>query len=424
MKNSHRLLVVALFVVVGFAAGTFYANRAAPSMTGKFASAWEDLRRFWGAPVPAPQPATNGDGGQTIRVVAEESQVIDVVKRAAPAVVSIVASADVPNIEVCYRSPFDDEAFGNLPDGFGFDFRIPGYCQRGTRRERVGAGSGFLVSADGYVVTNKHVVDDERAEYTVILNDESHRGEKVVAKVLALDPTNDIAILKIDRTGLPFLNFGDSDALQVGQTAIAIGYSLGEFDNTVSKGVISGLRRSITAGGSRSRPEQLDDIIQTDAAINPGNSGGPLLDIAGDVIGVNVAMAQAQSIGFALPGNLVSDVVEQVKTSGKIQRPFLGVHYLPITPEVKERNHLTVGYGAWIARGQESDDPAVVPGSPADLAGLQENDIILEVAGDKVEEPGAGLTRLIAKRKAGETVTLKILRKGKEQTVKVTLGSR
>ncbi len=424
MKPTNRLMLAAVCLGAGFALGLFYTGQSV-RLSQRFAGVWGNLQRFWQVPLkPAPTDRAPAANPQPLQVVLEESQVIEVVKKAAPAVVSIVASADVPNIEICYRSPFEDDVFGNLPDGFGLDFRIPGYCQRGTRRERIGAGTGFLVSTDGYLVTNKHVVDDDQAEYTVILNDEAHRDQKVTAKILAQDPANDIAILKIDKTGLPFLDFGDSDRLQVGQTAIAIGYSLGEFENTVSKGVISGLRRSITAGGSRSRPEQLDDIIQTDAAINPGNSGGPLLDIAGNVVGVNVAMAQAQSIGFALPGNLVREVYGQVRTSGKIERPFLGVRYLPITAAVKTKNKLPVDYGALIARGEGPDALAVVPGSPADLAGLRENDIILEVNGTKVEDPGAGLTRQISQRKSGETIRLKILRQGKEQTVKVTLGSQ
>lgn len=426
MKTSNRIVVAAIFLMAGFGLGLWFTATPTSAGSDKLAGIWQDLRRIWnpgsgGSPAVSPVGAPSG---QTVQVVLEESQVIEVVKRASPAVVSIVASADVPNLEVCYRSPFDEELFRGFGSDFGLDFRIPGYCQRGTRRERVGSGTGFLVSADGYLVTNKHVVDDDQAVYTVVLNDEAHRGEKVQAKVLAKDPTNDIAILKIEKTGLPHLAFGDSEKLQVGQTAIAIGYSLGEFDNTVSKGVISGLRRSITAGGARTRPEQLEDIIQTDAAINPGNSGGPLLDIAGNVVGMNVAMAQAQSIGFALPANQIREVFEQVKSSGKIQRPFLGVRYLPITPEVKEKNKLPVDSGALVVRGEAADDLAVVPGSPADVAGITENDIILEIDGVKINEPAASLAKLIAKHKAGDTVTVKILRKGKEQSIKVTLGNR
>ena len=426
MKSTHRLVLAAAFLGAGFALGLLYTGQAA-RLPQRFATVWGDLQQFWQVPKnSAPSGVNTPAGTQPLQVVLEESQVIEVVKRTAPAVVSIVASADVPNLEVCYYNPFggDDDFFRGFGGDFNPDFRIPGYCQRGTRRQRVGAGTGFLVSADGYLLTNKHVVDDEQAEYTVVLNDEAHRGEKVIAKVLAKDPGNDIAVLKIEKTGLPFLNFGDSDQLQVGQTAIAIGYSLGEFDNTVSKGVISGLRRSITAGGSGSRPEQLDDIIQTDAAINPGNSGGPLLDIGGNVVGMNVAMAQAQSIGFALPAKAIRQVYEQVKTTGKIERPFLGVRYLPITPEVKEKNKLPVDYGALVQRGETAEALAVVPGSPADTAGVRENDIILEVNGTTIKEPGAGLARLIAKYKVGETIKLKILRQGKEQVVEVKLGSR
>ena len=325
----------------------------------------------------------------------------------------------MPNIERCLRRAplgFEDDFFG------GFDLRIPGYCQRGTTRTRVGAGSGFLVSADGYVLTNRHVVDSDRAEYTVILNDEAHRGEKVTARVVARDPGNDIAVLKIDRTGLPFLQFGDSDRLQVGQTAIAIGYSLGEFDNTVSKGVISGLARSIRAGDAgNGRSEQLEDIIQTDAAINPGNSGGPLLDIAGNVVGMNVAMAEAQSIGFAIPANEVRAVFTQVQQTGTIERPFLGIRYRLLTPEAKAAEGLRADAGAQLVGGP--GEPAVVPDSPAANAGLRAGDIVTAVDGTKITTE-QDLASLVAKTRVGQVLTLTVLREGAEITVKITVGKR
>lgn len=417
-RRTASLAAALLFagILIGLAGASL---PAAGSRITSALGAWSmQLRQELGgllAQAPTDQRPT---GGETIRVVGEESQVIDVVKRAAPAVVSIVAAADVPNIERCYRTPigFEDDFFGDI------DFRIPGFCQRGTTRQRVGAGSGFLVSADGYILTNKHVIDNDRADYTVILNDAAHKGEKVTARVVAKDPGNDIAVLKIERTGLPFLQFGDSSQLQVGATAIAIGYALGEFDNTVSKGVISGLSRSIRADDASSgQSEQLEDIIQTDAAINPGNSGGPLLDIAGNVIGMNVAMASAQSIGFAIPANEVRAIFTQVQQTGTIERPYLGIRYRLLSPEAKEAEELPVDYGAQLTGG--SGEPAVLPDSPAAKAGLKAGDIILSVDSKKITTE-QDLASLVAKTRVGQQLSLTVLREGKQITIAITVGKR
>jgi serine protease Do len=366
-----------------------------------------------------------GSSGGTIQVVSEESQVIKVVKQDSPAVVSIIASAQVPKMEQCAQSS-DMQAVPPEFRQYFQGFSVPSLCQNGTQTERIGAGSGFLVSSDGYIVTNKHVVEDTKAEYTVVLNDEKNFGKKVTAKVVARDPSNDIAVLKIDMTGLPFLSFGDSDQLQVGQTAIAIGYSLGQFDNTVSKGVVSGLSRSIEAGEGRSS-ETLKGLIQTDAAINPGNSGGPLLDISGNVIGVNVAMADsAQSIGFTLPGNLARNAFEQVKQNGTIaarEQAFFGVRYIAITPELQSTEKLPYNYGMLIGRGDTATDLAVVPGSPADKAGISENDILLEVDGKQLNESYM-LSDAVDAHKPGDVLKVKIYHKGQEKTVSVTLEKK
>ena len=360
---------------------------------------------------------------QPVKVVSEQSQVIDVVKKASPAVVSIVASAEVPTFETYYQNPF-----GDLPDGFGdfFNFRVPQRRQNGTKEVRIGAGTGFLVSADGYIVTNGHVVSNKNAKYVVYLNNEENRGEKIEAKVLARDPNTDLAILKIDKNNLPYLEFSDSSKLQVGQTAITIGYALGEFDNTVSKGVISGLARSITAGGFGEPSEKLRNLIQTDAAVNPGNSGGPMLDIEGNVIGVNVAMANAENIGFAIRGNDAKRAFEEVKANGKIakiKKAFLGVRYVILNEEIQKKNNLPYDYGALIVRGEKMTDLAVVPGSPADKAGLVENDIILEVDGKKVNSRNT-LADLIEKHKSNDKIKLKVYHKGKVKDVELTLGER
>lgn len=355
---------------------------------------------------------------QPVKVVDEQSQVIEVVKKASPAVVSIVATAEIPTFENYFDVP------PGIPQGFEEFFGVPRRRQNGTQEQKIGAGTGFLVSSDGYIITNKHVVSEKDADYTVYLNDEANKGEKIKAQVVARDPKNDLAVLKIDKKNLPFLEFSDSNKLQVGQTVVTIGYALGEFDNTVSKGVISGLSRSITAGGGFARAENLKNLIQTDAAINPGNSGGPMLDIDGNVIGVNVAMASAENIGFALLGNEAEDVFNQVKNTGSIQgkeTAFLGVRYLPITEDVKNNNNLPYGYGALVSRGETRSDLAVTPGSPADKAGIQENDIILEVNGKKVTER-TQLADLIAAYKPGDEISLKIYHKGEEKEVRATLG--
>ena len=342
-------------------------------------------------------------GTPTIQVVSEESAVIDAVKKASPAVVSIIATGDVPKLERCMKNFL---------------------CQNGTEKQQLSAGSGYLVTDDGYIMTNKHVVSEAAGtEYAVVLNDDGHKGKSVVAKVLATDPTNDIAVLKIEETGLPFLTFADSDAIQVGQTAIAIGYALGQFENTVSKGVVSGLARSINAGSNTMGSERLSGIIQTDAALNPGNSGGPLLDIQGNVIGMNVAVASAQSIAFALPANDVKSVFESVKSTGEIERAFLGIRYAPIDADLQKQQGLAYDYGAIVIRGDNPTDLAVVPGSPADKAGIVENDILLVWGSQKIDEDHA-ISDLVNRTKVGDTVTVKISHKGEEKTVIVTLTAR
>lgn len=256
-------------------------------------------------------------GTANIVSVSEEQAVVEVVRKAAPAVVSIVATKDLPIIEQRLIDPFGgllDDPFFRQFFGDDFDFRVPQYEQKGTQKTEVSSGSGFLISSDGLILTNKHVIDIAGAEFTVILND----GRKLPVQILAKDPVLDLAIMKIDGADFSFLSLGDSDNLQIGQTVIAIGNALGEFRNTVSKGVISGLSRSIVASSARGS-EKLDRVIQTDAAINRGNSGGPLLNLKGEVIGVNTAVAVgAQNIGFALPINQAKRDVEEVRLHGRI----------------------------------------------------------------------------------------------------------
>ncbi|MFA7209316.1 MAG: trypsin-like peptidase domain-containing protein [Parcubacteria group bacterium] len=349
------------------------------------------------------------------RIVEEDSAVIDVVEKKSPAVVSIVISKDISQIRGSL--PFDlRNFFGQGMDQFGSSDS----ATDGNQKKKVGGGSGFLVTEDGMVVTNKHVVSDASAEYTVMTNDNKEHA----AKILAVDPVNDIAVIKIEGQGYPTLDLGDSDSLKIGQSVVAIGNSLGEFSNTVSKGIVSGLGRSLTASGGQGQTEKLSDIIQTDAAINPGNSGGPLLNIDGEVVGINVAMAQgAQNIGFAIPANQIKRVVEQVKTTGKITAPYLGVRYVPIDDEIRKAFNFSYDYGVLVVRGDRVTDFAVIPGSPADKAGITENDVILEVNGEKVNGANS-LSGLVAKYNIGDSITLKVWHKGDVKDVVLVLAEK
>jgi len=405
------ILTIFLSSIFGFLAGTI-------SGTYFYSEAKDYLSRF---NIKIPEPKIIGKEPaiekEYIPQTSQEEAVINVVKEYSPAVVSIIITKDVPIFE---------QFFGPSP----FEFQIPEYQQKGTEKQEVGGGTGFIVSEDGMIITNKHVVSDETADYTVFTND----GKKFPAKVLARDPVQDLAFLKIEQEKIvdkegkftlqkfPTVQLGDSDKLQMGQTVIAIGNALAEFKNTVSVGVISGLGRTITASGG-GIIETLEDVIQTDAAINPGNSGGPLLNLKGEVIGINTAMVQqAQTIGFAIPINKAKRDIEQMKTSDKIVYPFLGVRYIPITEEIQQKNNLPVDYGVWVQKGSQGE-AAIFPGSAAEKAGLKEGDIILEFNGEKITSENS-LAKMIEKYNPGDKVVLKILREGKEKTVEVILGER
>ena len=347
-----------------------------------------------------------------------ENAVVQAVEIASPSVVSVVISKDLPVIEQCPYNPF-----GDLPPEFqqffgdqGSQFSQP--CQKGTKYQEVGGGSGFIISEDGLILTNKHVVADTKADYTVLTND----GKKYTATVLARDPVNDLAVIKINTTGLTPAKLGDSTSLKLGQTAIAIGNALGEFRNTVSVGVISGLSRTVTASGTGFGSETIQGVIQTDAAINPGNSGGPLLNLRGEVIGINTAIASgAQNIGFALPINQAKRDIDSIKKNGSIKIPYIGVRYTIVDENLAKDQKLPVDYGA-LVRGS-NDGPAVIKNSPAAKAGIQAEDIIIEVNGERIDNDNP-LGMVVQKYSIGDTLTVKVRRGDKTLTFQVTLEER
>lgn len=339
----------------------------------------------------------------------EKSPIVELAKKVCPAVITIVISKDLPKIEGFYSFPFGEH-----------QFIVPQIGKGKKEKTKIGGGSGFIVSSDGYIITCNHVVSDPEADYTVIL-DPKH---KYPAKILAKDPLIDIAILKIDGKNLPYLELGDSNQIELGETVVAIGNPLGEFEDTLSAGIISGLSRKITAyGGLPLRATSLRGLIQTDAAINPGNSGGPLVNIEGKPIGINTAMVMgAQNIGFAIPINYARKILEEVMKYGKIQRPFLGIRYFVLNKEISQANKLPVDYGALIVR-ENLGEKAIVKNSAADKAGLKEYDIILELNGEKINEENP-MADTLQKYKIGEEISLKILREGKEMNAKLKLEEK
>ncbi|MBU1290068.1 trypsin-like peptidase domain-containing protein [Patescibacteria group bacterium] len=353
----------------------------------------------------------------------KKSPIVQVVKKISPAVVSITITKEFPKIRRYFVQPFD-ELFGS------YGAPIPQFRQEGKQRVKIGGGSGFFVSSEGIILTNRHVVASSEVDYTVVTNN----GEKYEAEVLARDHVNDVAIIKVKcpkNKKFPILELGDSDKIELGQDAIAIGNALGTFQNTVSTGVVSGLSRFITAhDGISGRAAELRGLVQTDAAINPGNSGGPLADIDGKVVAINVAIVQgAQNIGFAIPINNAKKDLEDLKKHGRIIQPFMGVRYILINKALKEEIlaqsgiSLPVDHGALVVREPGIGDPAIIPNGPAFKAGLMERDIILEFNKEKVDEKHP-LQEMIHKRKPGDVIEIKILRGDKIGVVNVKLEER
>lgn len=329
------------------------------------------------------------------RVIREENLVIDVVKEVGPSVITIGVQ---PSPTSRSTDPFS-LFFGQLPN------------QNEDEDDIQYIGSGFVVDRSGLIVTNKHVVSDSNREY-LIVNDQ---GESYPVEQIYRDPLNDIALLKVNNSNLQPVELGDSSQLQVGQFVIAIGTALGEFRNTVTTGVISGLGRGITAGSPyQGFVERLDNVIQTDAAINPGNSGGPLLNSGGQVIGVNTAVAASgQNIAFTIPINVIKESLANFNETGQFNRPFIGVSYVMITPQSAQANDVPEG-----ALVQD-----IVPGSPAEEAGIQSGDIITRVDGKDVSENNAGLAGTISDKKVGDRISIEYYREGETGRVDLNLGS-
>lgn len=331
-----------------------------------------------------------------IEVVDEETVVTRVVEKANDSVVTVAISKDVLN---------------NSLDVFRQMFGVYEEKVESTNIER-DIGTGFIISEDGLIVTNKHVVSDLGAKYKVVIG----KDETVEVVNIYRDPVNDLAIIKVNKSGLKPVEMGDSSKLKVGQTVIAIGTALGEFRSTVTKGVISGLGRGITAGGVGIGMEKLEDVIQVDAAINSGNSGGPLFDSSGKVIGVNVAVSQGgQNIGFALPINLVKQSVDNFKTTGEFDRPYLGVSYQVISKEAALLNEVPAG--AYVQ--------TVIENSPAQKGGLKIGDIIIEIDGKKIiDMKDTSIAGIVNQKKIGDILKIKYFRDKTETELEVKLEKK
>ena len=322
---------------------------------------------------------------EKVKIVSEESVIIDIVEKISPSVVTVGIEQNIVNFD-----PFDI-------------FSRP----QATQREQ-DIGSGFIVSKDGLIVTNKHVVSIP-GKYKVI----THSGTKYDVVSIYRDPVNDIAIVKINATGLKPVEMGDSSKIKVGQLVVAVGTPLGEFRGSVTQGIVSGIGRGITTGSPfEGFAEKLDDVIQTDAAINPGNSGGPLVNSSAQVIGVNTAIASgAENIGFALPINIIKDSISNFNKNGQFNRPYLGVAYKILSSDLAILNNVVAG-----AYVQD-----VGPESPAEKAGIIRGDIITSIDGKRIEGENSEIASIIAAKKIGDTVNISIWRGGKTLEIKAKL---
>jgi len=322
-------------------------------------------------------------------IVPEEQAVINAYQSVLPSVVSIIISQPAANLN------------GDIS------------------LQDTGGGTGFFVSNDGYIITNKHVVSSSDVDYTVITSD----GKEYVGSVLARDPLYDIAIVKVEGKGFKPIKMADSDKIKIGQTALAIGNVLAEFSNTVTRGIVSGIGRTITASGA-GLTETIEGAIQTDASINPGNSGGPLINLNGEVMGINTAMDRSgEALGFAIPINNVKEAFNNFKTNGRIVRSYIGVRYVMLNRSIARAYQLPYEQGAYIMVRNNQGDPGVVPSGPADKAGIKGGDIILQINGQTLtmQKP---LANIIAQFKPNTIIMAKVLRQGTELNLKITLQER
>lgn len=339
----------------------------------------------------------------------------EIIKKAMPAVASIIISKSLEDLE----KELPAELMPLFPFGMP-DIKIPEEKIDSRGMVQIGGGSGFIVDPSGIILTNKHVISEPNAEYTVITSD----GKRYPAAIAARDPVDDVAILKIKAKNLPVIELGDSSNLELGEEVLAIGNTLGIFRNTVSKGIISGLARSIAAKPDPKEPvQELRGLIQTDTAINPGNSGGPLINMDGKVIGINAAIVfGAQNVGFAIPINAAKRDLADLKKFGRVRRPLLGLRYVMIDDNLKEKMKLPVNYGALIA-GHGLRHEGVVPGTPAAKAGIKEKDIVLECNETKITADKT-IQDFLEEMNVGDILNLKVLRGKKNMAMKVVLTER
>lgn len=354
----------------------------------------------------------------------EEQQTVEVVKKVTPAVVNIIVSKDLPQIqEMSFGQMLSPQLFPPHPQ----DKHLQEH--EDTGKVQVGGGSGFIVDPEGLILTNKHVVVDPEAEYLVV----THNEQEYHGKVLSRDPLNDVAILKIEAHDLPTVKLSSTPVVP-GQTVLAIGNALGLFSHTVSKGIISGLARKISAalgggpgpeGEAAPQVEELRGVIQTDVAINQGNSGGPLINLAGEVVGINTAVIfGAQNIGFAIPVQWAKKDLDDLKKYGRIIRPYIGLRYVMLNKDIQKKYRLPVDYGALVIDDYHFPGTrAVVKNSPADKAGIKENDIILELNSQKLDEK-IDLSDAVQTHRAGEEIELTCLRKEKTFKARTVLEER
>jgi len=392
MEDQQSVSSVATPVSKGRRNGTRFVGviiaGAVLALGAGFLGSWLEDEWLGQGESPLTALKSSADDGNKV-VTAEEVSITAVAKKVSPSIVSIISSSK-------QTATFYDQAV-----------------------QQQSAGTGMIVSSNGYILTNKHVVDGASTVAVILANGKTYKDVEVVGT----DPLNDLAFLKISKvSGLPSVTLGDSKTIRIGQSVVAIGNALGQYQNTVTSGIISGTGRPVVAASDESgtSQESLTDLIQTDAAINSGNSGGPLLNLKGQVIGINTAIAQdANNIGFAIPIGAAKGMLTHVIKTGKIERPYLGIRYVSITPEVKAQYELSVDRGDYVTA---EGGAAVVSGSPAAKAGLKAGDIITKVNGYSVGEV-ASVSSLISEYEPGDTVQLTVLRGGQALTKSVTLAA-